>query len=53
MASEPAEALTDSGCGTDLVELPEGTTTTVTFTVTAEDETTSLDYVVRVHRAGP
>ena len=53
VATEPAEALTDSGYGTALVELPEGATTTVTITVTAEDASTTQDYVVRVHRAGP
>ena len=52
-ATEPADALTDSSYGTALVELAEGATTTVTITVTAQDGTTTQDYVVRVHRAGP
>ena len=53
VATEPPDALTDSGYGTALVELAEGPTTTVTITVTAEDGTTTQDSVVRVHRAGP
>ena len=53
VATEPAEALTDSGYGTALVELPEGATTTVTIMVTAEDSVTVQPYVVRIHRAAP
>ena len=53
VATDPPEALTDSGYGTALVELAEGATTTVTITVTAEDGSTTQDYVVRVYRAGP
>ena len=52
VSTDPAEALTDSGYGSALVELTEGATTTVTITVTAQDGSTQ-DYVVRVHRAGP
>ena len=52
VATDPADALTDSGFGTTVVELAEGATTTVTITVTAEDGSTTRDYVVRVHRAG-
>ena len=52
VATEPPDALTDSGYGTALVELAEGATTTVTITVTAEDGTTTQDYVVRVRRGG-
>ena len=52
VATEPVDALTDSGYGTALVELTEGAATTVTISVTAEDGTTTQDYVVRIHRAG-
>ena len=52
LATDPADALTDSGLGTTVVELAEGATTTVTITVTAEDGSTTQDYVVRVHRDG-
>ena len=52
VSTDPPEALTDSGYGSALVELPEGFTTTVTITVTAQDGSTQ-PYVVRVHRAGP
>ena len=52
VATDPADALTDSGYGIALVELAEDATTTVTTTVTAEDGTTTQDYAVRVHRAG-
>ncbi len=52
VVTDPADALTDSGLGTTVVELAEGATTTVTITVTAEDGSTTQDYVVRVHRAG-
>ena len=53
LATEPTGALTDSDYGTALVELEEGETATVTITVTAEDDMTTRDYVVRVHRAAP
>ena len=53
VSTNPPEALTDSGYGTALVELPEGATTTVTVTVTAEDGATTQAYEVRVHRAAP
>ena len=53
VATEPVGALSDSGYGTALVELAEGAATTVTVTATAEDGTTTRDYVVRIHRAGP
>ena len=53
VATDPADALTDGGHGTAVVELAEGATTTVTVTVTAEDGSTTQDYVVRVHRASP
>ena len=52
VSTTPEDALTDSGYGTALVELAEGETTTVTVTVTAEDDTTTQDYVVRINRAG-
>ena len=52
VATEPADALTDREYGTALVELAAGAATTVTITVTAEDGTTTQDYVVRIHRAG-
>ena len=53
VATNPADALTDTGYGTTVVELAEGAATTITITVTAEDGSTTQDYVVRVHRAGP
>ncbi len=53
VATEPADALTESGYGTALAELAERATTTVTITETAEDGTTTQDYVVRVHCAAP
>ena len=53
VTTQPADALTDSGYGTALVELAEGATTTVTISVAAEDGSTTQDYVIRVHRARP
>ena len=51
VVTDPADALTDGGYGAAIIELAEGATTTLTVTVTAEDGTTTQDYVVRIHRA--